>query len=325
MKVLLIRFSSIGDIVLTTPIIRCVKTQLNCEVHFITKPENQAILSQNPYIDKLHLLQPSLLKTITDLRAENFDFIVDLHHNQRTFLIKLLLQKKSASFPKLNFEKWLMTQFKINILPEKHIVDRYFESVKLLNVVNDGKGLDFFVDEENVRVEEQPYIAWAIGAKQKTKQFPAEKIIACLDRDDFPDIPVLLLGGKEDEEKGDYIAANSRNKKVQNLAGKLSLKQSAKAIQQSSLLISNDTGLMHIGAALKKPIVSIWGNTIPQFGMTPYFGNLDIKNALVEVPDLKCRPCSKLGYNTCPKNHFDCMQKIAAQDLVNTISRILND
>lgn len=319
MKVLIIRFSSIGDIVLTTPIIRCVKTQLNCELHFITKPENESILSRNPYIDKIHLLRASLRQTITDLRNEQFDYIIDLHHNQRTFLIKCALCVKSFSFPKLNFEKWLMTQFKINRLPERHIVDRYFDAVQELKVINDGKGLDFFIADKWERLEAKPYIAWAVGAKQNTKQFPAEKIIATLNQTDFPDIPVLLLGGKEDAAKGDYIISECSNKNVRNYAGKLSLTQSAQAVQQSKLLITNDTGLMHIGAALKKPIVSVWGNTIPQFGMVPYYGNQQVKNEIIEVKNLNCRPCSKLGYNSCPRGHFDCMQKISEQDLVRAV------
>lgn len=324
-KVLIIRFSSIGDIVLTTPVIRCVKTQLNCELHFITKPENASILSQNPYIDKLHFLQPSLWQTISELRKESFDYIIDLHNNQRTFLIKLALGTPSSSFPKINFEKWLMTQFKINRLPEEHIVDRYFKGVKKMSIFNDGKGLDFFYDNNLPRLEARPYIAWAIGAKQKTKQFPAEKIIETLNRNDFPNMPILFLGGKEDAAKGEYIIAQSPRKNEQNFAGKLSLIESAHVIAKSELLITNDTGLMHIGAALKKPIVSVWGNTIPEFGMTPYYGNTKVNNEIIEVKNLSCRPCSKLGYGSCPQGHFDCMNKISECDLASAVSKVFSE
>lgn len=325
MKILIIRFSSIGDIVLTSPIIRCIKTQLNCELHFITKPENAPIVSKNPYINKLHFLAPFLWQTIAELRKEKFDYIIDLHHNQRTFIIKLALGVQSFSFPKINFEKWLVTQFKINRLPEKHIVDRYFETVKELNVSNDGKGLEFFMNKNAIHFEPEPYITWAIGAKQNTKQLPAKKIIEALNQSSFPDLPVLLLGGKEDTEKGDYIAEKSTNKKVKNVAGKLSLEESAQAILHSELLITNDTGLMHIAAALKKPIVSVWGNTIPEFGMTPYYGNMGVKNEIIAVKNLSCRPCSKLGYSSCPKGHFDCMNKITVQELVAAVSKIFSE
>jgi ADP-heptose:LPS heptosyltransferase len=325
-KILVIRFSSIGDIVLTTPVIRCIKEQVeDVELHFITKDDYRQILSENPYIDKLHFLQSSLWKTAQILKRERYDYVIDLHHNQRTWLLKRMLGVKSFSFPKLNFEKWLMVNFKINQLPSLHIVDRYFEAVKHIGVENDGKGLDFFVAEglNEKQTIEGPYIAWAIGAKQLTKQLPVHKIIEALNSEYFPTMKVVLLGGKEDTSKADQIIAGTLHNNVVSLVGKCNLQASALVVQSSQLVITNDTGLMHIAAAMQRPIVSIWGNTIPEFGMFPYYGNSQTLNRIIQVPELACRPCSKIGYTTCPKGHFQCMQNIAIPELIQQVKILL--
>jgi ADP-heptose:LPS heptosyltransferase len=132
-------------------------------------------------------------------------------------------------------------------------------------------------------------------------------------------LPVILLGWKEDIGRGELIARNSKNTVI-NACGKLTINESASVIRQAVQVISNDTGMMHIAAALKKPVVSIWGNTIPQFGMYPYFPEeLKPLSRIVGVDGLRCRPCSKLGYPECPKKHFDCMNKIAPEEIANSI------
>ena len=145
LKVLIIRFSSIGDIVLTTPVIRCIKRQVNeVELHYLTKKTFEPVLAGNPYIDKIHFLNESLSRTISDLKLENFDHIIDLHHNLRTLIIKRRVGRPSSSFNKLNWQKWLLTNVGISRLPKKHLVDRYLETAEFLGVKNDGAGLDSF-------------------------------------------------------------------------------------------------------------------------------------------------------------------------------------
>lgn len=321
-KFLIIRFSSIGDIVLTTPVVRCLKTQVEgAEVHFLTKKAFSPVLTHNPYIDKLHILQDSLSQTIDALKQEGFDYIIDLHHNLRTFRVKNKLKVLSFSFNKLNIEKWLMVTFKINRLPDKHIVDRYFETVRLFDVVNDGKGLDYFISpEDEVDVTFLPetfrngYIGFVIGAKHNTKKLPLPKIVSLLGRIHKP---VIILGGKEDVNEGNEIAASLGNR-VYNACGKYSLGQSASLVKQADAIIAHDTGLMHIAAAFKKKIVSVWGNTIPEFGMYPY--EPGVGSLIVEVKGLRCRPCSKIGYAKCPKGHFNCMNLIDEQQITDAIN-----
>lgn len=323
MKILIIRFSSIGDIVLTTPVIRCIKQQVkDAEVHFLLKKSFEPVLENNPFIDKKHFYEDDWRKIISDLKKESFDVVIDLQKNFRSFKIKSALGVKQFTFDKLNLQKWLLVNFKINFLPDKHIVDRYLESVKSLGVINDGGGLDYFITKKDEAVlndlppsHKNSYLAWVIGAKHNTKMLPIEKMISIGSKINSP---IVLLGGIEDRERGDILAKQDETKFF-NACGKYSLNQSAVLVKNSKRVISNDTGLMHIAAAFKKDIVSIWGNTIPEFGMYPYFGG-DVKNqkskikndlsVVLEVKNLSCRPCTKIGFVSCPKGHFKCMKNI---------------
>lgn len=182
LKILILRFSSIGDIVLSSPAVRCLKKQVpGAEIHFATKALFKDIIEPNVYIDKKFYLQNSLRALIKQLRAEKYDVIIDLHNNLRTLLVKLQLKAPSFSFNKLNFRKWLMVNLKWNVLPQKHIVDRYIETAKQLSVKNDGEGLDyFFTPGEKIDIAGLPlthihgFVAVAIGAKHYTKKLPAK-------------------------------------------------------------------------------------------------------------------------------------------------------
>jgi len=161
------------------------------------------------------------------------------------------------------------------------------------------------------------YIGIVIGAAYSTKRFPLNKLkelCASITH------PIILLGGPEDREDGDKIASVDEIK-IYNACGKFSLNESADLIRRSKLIVTNDTGLMHIAAAFKRPVISLWGNTVPQFGMYPYYGDNYIRAAdklpyeIMEIKNLSCRPCSKIGYEKCPKGHFNCMQLLRVNDL----------
>ena len=327
MKILILRFSSIGDIVLTTPVPRTLKTQLDAEVHYATKPQYAAILRNNPYIDRVVTLDQGISELVRRLRAERYDYIVDLHHSLRTALIKRQLRAKSHSFNKLNVEKWLMVNLKIDRLPNVHIVDRYMETVQPLGVKMDNLGLDYFIPEKDEverswlpETHRQEYVAYAIGAQHETKKLPVERMVELCDRINKP---IVLLGDKNDSENGERIerffarseqhadqeeALEEMGKKtiIYNACGKFNLNQSASLVRQAAYVFTHDTGLMHIAAAFKKRIYCLWGNTIPRFGMYPYRTSFTI----LENNRLDCRPCSKIGYPKCPKGHFRCMRDI---------------
>lgn len=317
-KILIIRFSSIGDIVLTSPVIRCLKTQLeNTEIHFLTKHPFAPILRHDPHITRIHTIDKHVSEIIPVLRQERFECIIDLHHNLRSWQVIRKLGIPSSSFPKLNFQKWLRVNLGINRLPELHIVERYFKTVASLGVTNDQKGLGFYFEtnpEETLKKSDitlpERYIAFVIGAKHGTKMMTVAQSISLIRG---LKMPVVLLGGKEERERADAIMKEISAHAL-DLVGKTDLHTSAAVLNRSYKVVTHDTGLMHIAAALKKEVISVWGNTIPEFGMYPYLTPFGKKGEghIFEVQNLKCRPCSKLGYEQCPKGHFDCMLK---QDL----------
>ena len=332
MKILVIRFSSIGDIVLTTPVLRCLKQQRpDIEIHYAIKQKYAWLLKANPYIDEFKFLGKNLLTYVLALRKERYDLIIDLHHNLRTFIVKRALGVKAHSFYKLNIEKWLYTRFKWNRLPpapKVHIVNRYMDTVRSLGVEKDEKRLDYFIpaDEEvDIRKDlpepfHQGYVAYATGGQHATKRLPLERMIALCDKINRP---IVLLGGDEDKAVADQIATffapkqnaaeetylreeMDKKTKIFNACGRYSFHGSASLLRQSDLVFAHDTGMMHTASALGKTIYSIWGNTVPALGMYPY----NAKFFVLENKNLACRPCSKIGYSRCPKGHFKCMKEL---------------
>ena len=325
MKILVIRFSSIGDIVLTTPVIRCLKNQIDSvEIHVLTKKKFSSLYKTNPHINKVYEYDDSLKKNIEELRLENYDYIADLQKNKRSLRVTRALHKPHNSFPKLNFKKFLLTTFKINLMPDIHIVDRYFKAVEKLGVKNDYQGLDFFISEKNdYPLSKLPenfqkgYHAFVIGGTYKTKILPAVKVIEVIKK---LNEPVILLGGPDDVERAEEIlSAVSCQLSAISLVGKINLEQSASIVKKAKSVLTNDTGLMHIAAAFHKNVVSVWGNTVPELGMYPYLPNEKEKCHIVECKDVKCRPCSKLGFKECPRRHFKCMMKIDCDAIVERL------
>jgi ADP-heptose:LPS heptosyltransferase len=329
MKFLIIRFSSIGDIVLTTPVVRCLKKQVpGCEIHYLIKPQFKTVMAHNPYVDKLHLLNEDWEQMIADLKEEKFDHIIDLHHNLRTLRVKKALKVPSTSFNKLNIEKLIFVKLKWNVMPKLHIVDRYMETVKSFGVRNDGAGMDYFIPrEEEVQQKDIPashhlgFVAIVIGASYYTKKLPVYKLQELCQKLDHP---IILLGAKEEFAEGEEIRKVDPGK-VYNACGKFSLNESADLVRKSKLIIAHDTGLMHIAAALKKPVIAVWGSTTPSFGMVPYYGeNFLLSHARpyddAQVNKLWCRPCTKMGRNSCPQGHFKCMKQMDINDLVSKVN-----
>jgi len=331
-KFLIIRLSSIGDIVLTTPVIRCLKKQVpGAQVHYVTKENFRSIVEHNPYVDKIHLLSHSWELMLHELQTEECDEVIDFHHNLRTLRLKKALGKPVHAFNKLNIQKYIYVNLKWNVMPGIHIVDRYMKTIEPFGVKNDGAGLDYFLGEKDeTKKTDIPashhagYIGIVIGAAHNTKKYPVHKLKQLCSQLDHP---VILLGGKEDRENGDAIAAADPIK-IYNACGKFSINESADLVKKSKLVVSNDTGLMHIAAAFKKPVISLWGNTVPSFGMYPYYGDNFLRNRppndrlsydILQVNKLRCRPCTKIGYDKCPLGHFKCMEKIEVEQVLKAI------
>jgi ADP-heptose:LPS heptosyltransferase len=326
MKILVVRFSSIGDIVLTSPVVRCLKNQLgDVEIHYLTKKAFATIVSNNPYVDQLFTIEKSINEVLEKLRAEKYDFLVDLHHNVRTLSLKRKLGVSHATFSKLHVAKWLLVNFKWNRMPDRHIVNRYFDAVQPLKVQNDGLPCDFFVDpQEEIDMHQTfslpagTFVAFAIGAQFATKRMPVTKMVEVLRQIDRP---VILLGGKGDEATAAEILLHLPEQQIIDACGQFSLRGSASIVKQAAVLLTHDTGLMHIASAFQVPIVSVWGNTVPAFGMYPYFPTQAQDFSVHEVLGLPCRPCSKIGFQACPKKHFHCMHLQDATAIAADVNR----
>ena len=315
-KILVIRFSAIGDIVWTSPVVRVLKTQIpNSEIHFCTKYIYKEMVESNPYIDKLHFLHEKLGDLIKELKKENFDIIIDLHKNLRTLIMRAQLRRKTYNYHKLTFRRWLFVKFKLNTMPNLHVADRYLATIKPLGVRYDHKGLDFFIpksQEVNIQTylpetHHHGYVTFVIGASRFTKRLPVARMIELCEKIDRP---LVLIGGKEDEVTGEKIAQYFANKidndvVVVNTCNKLSISQSASIVKQSEMVFGQDTGLTHIAAAFGKEVFAIYGGT-STLGFYPY----ETPYTILENNNLSCRPCSKSGKDICPKGHFKCMQEI---------------
>jgi len=311
-KILIIRFSSIGDIVLTSPIIRCVKLQTDAELHFLTKKQYSIILESNPYIDKIIFLN-NIKSTLEELKYEDYDLILDLQNNIPSLWLKLNLRIATFTIRKRNVAKFLYINFGINSLKD-HVVDRYFKTVKKINVVNDHKGLEYFIGS-NIKMDfdvPENFIAWSIGGTYEQKTLSKLQIIEVCNN---LSMPIILLGGHNEKDIGDQIVKESTNKYMFNFCGNLSLDESAYLIKTSSLVLTNDTGLMHIAASFRKKIISFWGCTKPSLGFSPYMAN---EHSVQIVFNPLSPPCSKHG-QFCKFDSKGCVKKISALDIIETI------
>ena len=332
MKFLVIRMEDLSGVLLATPLVRCLKQQLQLsEVHCLVNPEWSTVVETNPYVDKIHSWKNGS-EFIEELEREQFDYIIDLQNNLQSRRIKNALKVSSFSYDKLNFQRLVFTKLKWNVMPKHlHLADRFFASVKMFGVENDGKGPVYFIPKEHEVTEKDipashhlGYIAIAIGASHFTKKLPVYKLQELCGAIDHP---IILLGGAEEIREGEQIASIDPIK-VYNACGKFSLHETADLIRKAKLLVSHDNGWMHIAAAIKKPVITVWGSTTPSLGETPYYGENYLANHAhphdsVQVLKLWCRPCTTTGRRKCPQGHFKCMKKISTVDIIKQVNKRL--
>lgn len=315
-RFLIIRFSSIGDMVLTTPVIRALREQIQPapEIHFLTKQAYGTVLAHNPHIDRIHTIEKSTAELTDTLRELNFDYVVDLHNNLRSRMVKKRLKALDFTVNKQNWDKWLLVRFGAG-QPIRHIVERYLETLRAFGIQDDGLGLDYHIPPEaesevsSVLALPDHFTAIALGATHIGKRMSIELITHVARRLDHS---IVLLGGSTDREAGDAIVQTTDN--CINLAGQLSIHGSAEIIRRSAQLLTGDTGLMHIGAALGKKVVSVWGCTDPLLGMSPY--RADARSVVITPDGRSKRPCSKLGDRCKYGAHDRCIDAVSVEAII---------
>ena len=326
MKFLVIRFSSIGDIVQTTPVFRCIQQKIvTAEVHFLTKKKFDVVTKHNPYINRFHYFDNNLQEIIASLKEEDFDYVIDLQRSIRSARITNALKKPCIKVKKLSFRKILLTKLKIRTGKLSHFTQRCLDTLKPFNLKDDGKGLDYFIgEEEKISINDLPathhagFITIVTGANYKVKRLPPEKVRQLCE---IINHPVILLGGKEVYEEGEAIAASDPYK-IYNACGTFSLNESADILQRSKLVVSNDTGFQYIACAFKKPVIAVWGATTPEIGVGPYYGSIQaekLSDNIIVQPKLWCQPCTRFGVHKCPLGHFKCMNQHNIEYIHNLI------
>ncbi len=319
-KILVIRLSSIGDIILTTPLLRRLHAAYpDARIDYCTKPPFVTLLGSNPRLSKIY--------TTEQLPSERYDLVVDLQNNhQSRTIVGSIHATQKVKYSKENWKKWLMVQCKLNLYStSQSVVNRYQAALTKLKVTDDIEGCELYLSASEKAFAEpcilagKKTLALCFGARHFTKRFPPRRFAALLSilfTDDS--VRVLLLGGKEDASQALEIVNAlplSFRSKVVNLSGSCSLMQTAALLEQCDAVLTNDTGLMHMASAFGKKLFVLFGSSSSVFGFLPYHTPYQ----LFEVEGLACRPCSHIGRDRCPKGHFRCMNDLSEELIARSI------
>jgi len=342
-KILIIRLSSMGDIILSSPLIRILRAAYpKVQIDFLVKSEYADLIRFNPHLstiielksledDELKLLKKSLYRT-------RYDIIFDIHNSLRSRYLRWFSGAKYIRvINKRIIRRFFLVNFKWNFYKNiPSVADRYLETGKDFHLSNDGKGLEIFINDESVSTVKamlgkykldryDMVIGIAPSARHYTKRWLPERYVelGTMISKKF-NAKLLLFGSKNEQDYcGDIaqmINVNLGSDAAESLAGKLTLLETAAALDHCDIVITNDSGVMHLAAARKKKVVAIFGSTIKEFGFYPY----ETESVVVETKNLSCRPCSHIGLEKCPRNHFRCMKDIYAVDVLNVIYKMLD-
>lgn len=330
MKTLVIRFSSAGDIILTSLFLRALRKRYpEGEIHLLTKRSFAALVENSPHVNTViplndHATLSEALELRRKLREEQYDVVFDLHNSLRSRIVRFGLGKETAVFKKPTFKKWLLVKLKVNRLhPQLPIPERYLAVGRSRGLHNDGHGLELFTGNIQEPLPDDlplPIIALAPGARHFTKRWPSKRY-AVLGNQLLSKYggTILLLGGPDEVEVCKEVEEEI-NGNALNLAGKTSLLEAAKAIDRCRLVVANDSALAHVAVARNVPVIAIFGSTVEEFGFAPY----SPKATVVQNSDLACRPCTTIGRSSCPKGHFACMMEIEVAQVMEATEGIMN-
>jgi heptosyltransferase-2 len=322
-RILIIRLSSLGDILLTTPFIRAIKTQFpNIKIDMLIREEYADVIKLNPYMDRKFLFKnnyKSYSDLIEQLRNNSYELVIDLQNNLRSKKIITSLKIISVKFDKRSFDKFLLVNFKINKLKEApQIPVRYSNTVQNLNL--DEQGLDLFADKSANAgiIGKENLIGFCPGARHFTKRWSKEYFVEFGNKLVQNGYTIVLFGGKTDNEICKMLTKNIQ--RAINLSNDDDLLQTAADMKLCKAVVCNDSGLMHTASTVSTKVIAIFGSTVKEFGFAPY----NCSNLILENNSLTCRPCSHIGRSNCPKKHFDCMKYIKPEFVFEKLKTFLN-
>jgi len=337
-KILVIRFSSLGDIILTTPLIKLLKVSFpGSEIHYLTKKMYSGVLKYNPHIKTIVESENNtdfaeLKKLKSGIQKGSYDLVIDAHNNLKTLYLKLFLKSKKLTFKKYSFRKFLLVNFKINLMKNlQPITGRYCDIISSLTAKkpndlkpeiftnslsdqNKNKGLQY-----NIHEDKKITIGIVPSSNHFTKTYPPGKYIELINSFDRNKYKFLLFG-KGNDRKNIEVIASQTGSNVTNLCDILNINELAETMEKCSLIISGDTGPMHIAEAVNTPLVMLAGSSVKEFGFYPQTSNA----VVMERDGLSCRPCSHIGRSRCPKGHFKCMNDLTPAAVSEKMIELLN-
>lgn len=320
-NLLIIRLSSLGDILLTTPLIRSIKNKYpSITIDFIVREEFKDAVESNIYLDNVYVYYREKPNTdlVESLREKNYDMVVDLQNNFRSNRLRKNLSGMQVKFKKPDVSKFLLVHTKLNFLKDaKQIPERYAEC--LGENILDGSGLDFFIpDGINSSLEDDgKYIGFCPGAQHFTKKWPEEYFVELGNELNRLGYKVVLIGGDSDR-----LMCRKLQLRIENsidLSNENELYKLAADMKKCKAIVCNDSGLMHLASAIQIPLIALFGSSVMEFGFTPYMA----ESIVLENDSLSCRPCSHVGKAECPEDHFYCMNKIKPEIVLENIMELI--
>jgi heptosyltransferase-2 len=329
-RVLAVRFSSIGDILLTTPLLRALRRRYpEGRITVVTREEYLPLLSHNPHLDRVVGLArgQSLRSLAAELRREQYTHRLDLHGSLRSLTLRALVGGRWSGYPKHRIARaWLIRTKRDRYRDRRPVAERYFTAAKGLEVVPDGGPPDLTISPESEAEAaawlagsglrpDRPIVSLAPGAAHATKRWPLDHWYQLMSELAASDLGVALVGGPADATLASSLADRPG---VASAAGQLKLQASAALLRRSAVVVSGDTGVMHLATAVGTPAVALFGPTVKAFGFAPY----GARSAVLEL-ELACRPCTAHGSQRCPLGHHRCMADIGPRLVYETLRRIL--
>ncbi|MEW6510803.1 MAG: lipopolysaccharide heptosyltransferase II [Bacteroidota bacterium] len=343
-KTLIIRLSSVGDVVLSSPLVRALRGRFpSCQIDYCVKSAYADLVRHSPHLS--HVIEfpdhgglADLLRLRSRIASAGYDLIIDIHDSIRSRLL-CAGSRRVVRVNKRKFARMLLVRFKVDVYDRfggaPGVAERYLETVRPFGVLNDRKGLDLFIPGEarasvdSLLAEEHllkgtPCIGICPSAKHGNKMWPAERFAAAAGAlASQLGAAILLFGGETDRARCDHIALLIQREftgpQVINLAGWSSLIETAAALERCRVVLTNDTGLMHIAAARGVKLVAMFGPTVRRFGFFPP----EATSRVVEQQNLSCRPCTHIGLPRCPKRHFRCMKDTSVETVVAAAAGLL--
>ena len=332
-RVLLVRFGAMGDLILTTPLVRALRrAHPSARLTMVTRDRYAPLLEGNPHLHRLMALGPGspLASIARELRGETFTHRIDLHRSLRSRRLRWLVGGRWTSYPKHRLARTALIRMHRDIYRDRRpVAERYFDAARSLDVHPDGDPAEVFLDIATLhradqalaaggrRDDSHTLLALAPGAAHATKRWPIAHwadLATRLEAQGTADL--VVLGGPEDVAAGAAIAAAAPSRTV-NLAGALTLRETAAVLKRARAAVAGDTGLLHLATAVGTPVVGLYGPTVEAFGFFPYRGR-----ATVLQRDLPCRPCSSHGGPACPLGHHRCLADLDPTAVLHALTHL---